>query len=68
MDFDLVDVISPGGIFDVRLPMEYRGAAIFTLPGIYVPSISIPSGGLTRVTKVRTAGNKRMASLIEPFR
>lgn len=52
----------------LRRPIVYRGAQIFVFPGMNVPEIIRPSGGVTRELNVRTAGRRRIASFIVPFR
>lgn len=48
--------------------MVYRGPVIFTFPGIHVPSMCRPSGGVMRVPMVKAAGIRRMDSLMKALR
>lgn len=52
----------------LRRPIVYRGAHILVFPGMNVPSIMRPSGGVTRELNVSTAGTRRIVSLIVPLR
>jgi hypothetical protein len=52
----------------LRRPIVYRGAQTFVFPGMNIPQIIRPSGGVTRELNVRTAGRRRIASFIVPFR
>lgn len=52
----------------VQRPIVQAGAEMVTLPGIYVPSIVRPSGGVCLSKPPGTAGCRRNVSLITAFR
>lgn len=53
---------------DVHLPRLYAGTRTVTPPGIYVPSISSPSGGVSLSPPEGIGGCRRRVSLMTPFR